>query len=141
MKTTLTVVLLLVASNTFMTIAWYGHLKYKHVALVTTILVSWLIALPEYSFQVPANRVGYGHFTATQLKVIQEVVSLSVFAVFVFLYLGERPTWRSAAAFALIVAAVFLIRGDGPRDNGNGTESKPAEVTRSPEGASGNSQG
>ena len=95
MKTTLTVVLLLVASNTFMTIAWYGHLRYKQVALLTTILVSWLIALPEYALQVPANRLGHGHFTATQLKVIQEVVSLSVFAVCVFLYLGERPTWRS----------------------------------------------
>ncbi len=61
MKTTLTVVLLLVASNTFMTIAWYGHLKFKQVALVTTIALSWLIALPEYALQVPANRLGHGH--------------------------------------------------------------------------------
>ena len=113
MNKTLTVILLLVASNTFMTIAWYGHLKYKHVALTTTILVCWLIALPEYALQVPANRIGYGHFTATQLKVIQEVVSLSVFAVFAFFYLKETPTWRTAAAFLLIVAAVALIRGDG----------------------------
>lgn len=125
MKTTLTVVLLLVASNTFMTIAWYGHLKYKHVALLTTVLVSWLIALPEYAFQVPANRIGYGQMSATQLKVIQEVVSLSVFAVFALLYLGERPTWRTAAAFVLIVAAVALVRGDG---NGNGGEKPPAEA-------------
>lgn len=117
MKTTLTVVLLLIASNTFMTIAWYGHLKYKHVALFTTILVSWLIALPEYALQVPANRTGHGYFTATQLKVFQEVISLSVFAVFAFFYLGERPTWRTAAAFLLIVAAVALVRGDG--GNGN----------------------
>ncbi len=94
MKTPLTVVLLLVASNTFMTIAWYGHLKHRHVALFTTVLVSWLIALPEYIFQVPANRLGYGYFTAIQLKIIQETVSLSIFAVFAFLYLGERPTWR-----------------------------------------------
>ncbi len=130
MKTTLTVVLLLVASNTFMTIAWYGHLKYKHVALVTTILVSWLIALPEYSFQVPANRVGYGYFTATQLKVIQEVMSLSVFAVFAFFYLGERPTWRSAVAFLLIIAAVALIRGDGGNGNAN---DKPVEVEKKSE--------
>jgi len=122
MKITLTVVLLLVASNTFMTIAWYGHLKYKHVALVTTILVSWLIALPEYSFQVPANRIGYGHFTATQLKVIQEVVSLTVFAFFAFFYLGEKPTWRTVAAFLLIVLAVFLIRGDGPQEAAQKTE-------------------
>src|SRR5829696_3906871 len=118
MKVTLTVVLLLVASNAFMTIAWYGHLKYKHVALFTTIMVSWLIALPEYALQVPANRLGHGHLSATQLKVIQEVVSLSVFAVFVFLYLGERPTWRSAVAFLLVIAAVALVRGDGPKENG-----------------------
>jgi len=123
MKTTLTVVLLLVASNTFMTIAWYGHLKYKHVALLTTILVSWMIALPEYTFQVPANRVGYGTFTATQLKVIQEVISLSVFSVFAFLYLGEKPTWRSGVAFLLIIAAVALIRGD----NGNGRQRPEVE--------------
>ena len=127
MKTTLTVVLLLVVSNTFMTIAWYGHLKYKHVALATTIIVSWLIALPEYAFQVPANRVGYGYYTATQLKVIQEVISLSVFAVFAFFYLGERPTWRSAVAFLLIVAAVALIRVDGGNGNAN---NKPAEVEK-----------
>jgi hypothetical protein len=106
-------VLLLVLSNTFMTIAWYGHLKYKQVPLVLTVLVSWLIALPEYAFQVPANRYGHGQFTATQLKIIQEVVSLGVFVVFAFLYLKEAPTWRTAAAFVLIVAAVALVRGEG----------------------------
>src|SRR5262245_13141931 len=126
MKTTLTVVLLLVASNAFMTVAWYGHLKYKHVALVTTIFASWLIALPEYALQVPANRAGHGYFTATQLKVIQEVVSLWVFALFAFFYLGERPTWRTVAAFLLIVAAVALIRGDGP--NGGGDQDKPQDA-------------
>jgi uncharacterized protein (DUF486 family) len=119
MKTTLTVVLLLVASNTFMTAAWYGHLKFKNVALVTTIVVSWLIASLEYCFQVPANRIGYGHFTATQLKVIQEAVSLAVFAVFAFFYLREAPTWRTALAFLLVVAAVALVRGDGPKEAGN----------------------
>jgi uncharacterized protein (DUF486 family) len=126
MKTTLTVVFLLAASNTFMTIAWYGHLKYKQVALLTTILVSWLIALPEYALQVPANRIGHGSFTATQLKVIQEVVSLSVFAVFAFFYLKETPSWRSVAAFLLIIAAVALVRGD----NGNGKDDKPPELSR-----------
>jgi uncharacterized protein (DUF486 family) len=113
MKTTMIVILLLIASNTFMTIAWYGHLKYRHVALLTTILASWLIALPEYALQVPANRLGHGHMTATQLKVIQEVVSLSVFAIFAAIYLRETPTWRSAAAFLLIIAAVALVRGEG----------------------------
>src|SRR5688500_16997595 len=132
MKTTLTVVLLLVASNTFMTIAWYGHLRFKQVALVTTIAVSWLIALPEYALQVPANRLGHGHFTATQLKVIQEVISLSVFAVFAYLYLRETPTWRTALAFLLIVGAVMLIRGDGPTDSGSGEGEKPAQVEKRP---------
>lgn len=126
MKTTLTVVLLLVASNSFMTVAWYGHLKYRGAALLGTILVSWLIALPEYGFQVPANRIGYGHFTATQLKVIQEAVSLSVFAVFAFFYLKEAPTWRSAVAFLLIIGAVALIRGDGPKER----PAAPAEVEK-----------
>jgi uncharacterized protein (DUF486 family) len=125
MKNTLTVVLLLAASNTFMTIAWYGHLRFKNVALLTTIAVSWMIALPEYALQVPANRFGHGHFTATQLKVIQEVVSLSVFAVFAFFYLREVPTWRTAIAFLLIIAAVALIRGDGSKENG---EKEPAQV-------------
>ena len=105
MKTTLTVILLLIASNLFMTVAWYGHLKYKHVALFTTVVVSWLIALPEYALQVPANRVGHGQFIATQLKVIQEVVLLPVFAVLAFLYLNESPTWRSVFALLLILAA------------------------------------
>ena len=116
MKTTIWVILLLVGSNTFMTIAWYGHLKYKHVALGLTVLASWLIALPEYALQVPANRLGYGQFSATQLKIIQEVVSLSAFAVFADLYLGERPTWRTATAFLFVIMAVGLLRGE----NGNG---------------------
>jgi uncharacterized protein (DUF486 family) len=106
------VVLLLVGSNTFMTIAWYGHLKYKQAALWSAILASWLIALPEYALQVPANRLGYGEFTATQLKVFQEAISLSVFAVFAFVFLKETPTWRTALAFALIVGAVLLVRGE-----------------------------
>ena len=134
MKTTITVVLLLVASNTFMTIAWYGHLRFKQVALVTTIAVSWLIALPEYALQVPANRLGHGQLTATQLKIIQEVVSLSVFAVFAFLYLGEAPTWRTAGAFLLVVAAVALSRGGGPQQHGTGAEETklPAQVEKQP---------
>ena len=102
-------VLLLICSNAFMTVAWYGHLKYKHVPLLLAITVSWLIALPEYALQVPANRLGHGQFTATQLKIIQEVISVSVFAVFVFFYLGESPTWRSALAFLLIIGAVTLV--------------------------------
>jgi uncharacterized protein (DUF486 family) len=103
-------VVLLLLSNTFMTIAWYGHLKYPRAPLVLTVVLSWLIALPEYSFQVPANRIGqeFYKFTPTQLKVIQEVISLTVFAVFAFFYFREVPTWRTLLAFLLIVAAVFL---------------------------------
>jgi hypothetical protein len=105
------VVLLLVGSNAFMTAAWYGHLKHRDVAWYSVILVSWLIALPEYALQVPANRLGYNHLTGTQLKVIQEAVSLGVFVVFAYFYLGEVPTVRTLAAFLLILAAVALIRG------------------------------
>jgi uncharacterized protein (DUF486 family) len=110
MRTALVVVGLLVASNAFMTVAWYGHLKFKDKALLAVILVSWLIALPEYALQVPANRIGHsGGFSATQLKIIQEVVSLTVFVLFVWAYLGERPTWRTALAFLLVAAAVALV--------------------------------
>src|SRR5215470_9668763 len=102
-------VILLVLSNAFMTIAWYGHLRYKGAPLYTVILLSWLIALPEYALQVPANRFGHGRFSAAQLKIIQEVISLSVFAGFSVLYLGESIRWNHAAAFVLIVAAVGLV--------------------------------
>src|SRR5437588_11205858 len=102
-------VLLLVLSNGFMTLAWYGHLKYKSAPLLLTILASWLIALPEYALQVPANRWGYGQFTAAQLKIIQEVISISVFVIFSFFYLKEAPTWRTGLAFLLIVGAVILV--------------------------------
>ena len=106
-------VLLLIASNAFMTVAWYGHLKFREQPLLLAIMVSWFIALPEYALQVPANRYGYGSFTATQLKIIQEIVSLSVFAVFAWVYFGEAPTWRTALAFLLIVAAVALVQSGG----------------------------
>ena len=79
---------LLIASNVFMTVAWYGHLKFKTAPLIVVILVSWGIAFFEYLMQVPANRIGYGHFSAAQLKTIQEVISLSVFAIFSWVYLG-----------------------------------------------------
>ena len=105
-------VLLLVASNAFMTIAWYGHLRYRDFPLWAVVLVSWLIALPEYAFQVPANRLGYGQFSATQLKVIQEVISVTVFVVFGYVYLNESVTWRTAAAFLLLFAAVALAVSD-----------------------------
>jgi len=102
-------VALLTVSNIFMTVAWYGHLKYKESALWKVILISWLIAFVEYCFQVPANRLGYYHFSAAQLKIIQEVVTLVVFAVFSVVYLKEGMKWNYLVAFALIVGAVFFM--------------------------------
>ena len=102
-------IILLTISNIFMTFAWYGHLKYKHHALWLVILVSWGIAFFEYCFQVPANRMGYGQFSGAQLKVIQEVITLTVFAFFSVLYLGEPLKWNVVAGFALIVLAVYIM--------------------------------
>ncbi len=92
-----------------MTFAWYGHLKYPKTPLVLAILASWGIALAEYCFQVPANRLGYGQFTGAQLKTIQEVITLVVFSVFSVVYLKESLRWNYLVGFALIVAAVFFI--------------------------------
>lgn len=100
---------LLLASNIFMTFAWYGHLKYKTTALVTVILVSWGIAFFEYMLMVPANRIGHGHFSAAELKTIQEVITLSVFAVFSVLYLKEPLMWNHLLGFACIALGAFFI--------------------------------
>src|SRR5262249_6583385 len=97
-------VVLLLLSNTFMTLAWYGHLRFRRFPLALTILASWLIALPEYALQVPANRFGYGQFTAGQLKIIQEAISIGIFVIFSYFYLKEAPTWRTGLAFLLILA-------------------------------------
>jgi uncharacterized protein len=99
-------VVLLVGSNVFMTFAWYGHLKFKSSPLWLVILASWGIAFFEYLLMVPANRWGHASFSATQLKIIQEVVTLTVFSVFVITWLGERIRWNHIAAFACILAAV-----------------------------------
>lgn len=100
---------LLLISNIFMTFAWYGHLKYRDKPLMLAILASWGIAFAEYCFQVPANRIGYGQFTGAQLKTIQEVITLVVFAVFSVLYLKEPLRWNYLVGFTLIAAAVFFI--------------------------------
>jgi|SRR4051794_11203610 uncharacterized protein (DUF486 family) len=105
-------IFLLTISNTFMTIAWYGHLKYKSAPLMLTIVVSWLIAFVEYCFQVPANRWGSYEFTTPQLKVMTEVISLTVFTIFSLLYLRESMKWNYLVAFALIVLAVFFVFHD-----------------------------
>ena len=104
-------VILLTISNLFMTLAWYGHLKYLNGAkwpLFAVILISWGIAFFEYCFQVPANRIGYASFSATQLKIIQEVISLSVFCVFAVLMLGEKLRWNHAVSFLFLIGAVYF---------------------------------
>jgi uncharacterized protein len=106
-------IVFLIFSNIFMTLAWYGHLRYKEVALWKVILISWGIAFFEYCLQVPANRLGYGQFTGAQLKIIQEVITVVVFIAFAWLYLGERLRWNEAAAFAPVVAAVVVVNLPG----------------------------
>ena len=105
-------ILLLFASNVFMTCAWYGHLKWKFLegrSLLTVIAVSWAIAFFEYCLMVPANRIGYAQgFTGYQLKVIQEAITLTVFIGFAWLVLKERLTWNYAVSFALIFLAVWF---------------------------------
>ena len=102
-------IVLLIISNVFMTFAWYGHLKFKSSALWLVILVSWGIALFEYCFQVPANRMGYGTYNAAQLKTIQEVITLVVFSIFSVCYLKEQFKWNYLVGFAFIILAVFFI--------------------------------
>ncbi|MGE5364122.1 MAG: DMT family protein [Bacteroidota bacterium] len=102
-------IILLSVSNIFMTFAWYGHLRFKEKPLIVVIIVSWLIALFEYIFQVPANRLGYGQFNAAQLKTIQEVITLVVFSVFSVVYLKEEFRWNYLVGFLFIIAAVFFI--------------------------------
>ena len=102
-------VILLTISNIFMTFAWYGHLKFKEVALWKVILISWGIAFVEYCFMVPANRIGHAQFSAPQLKVMQEVITLIVFAAFSVFYLKETLRWNHLVGFVLIVAAVFFV--------------------------------
>ena len=99
---------LLTFSNLFMTIAWYGHLKFKDKPLWIVILVAWGIAFFEYCLQVPANRWGNAVYSATQLKIIQEIITLLVFCAFATLYLGEKIRWNHMAAFVCVIAAVVF---------------------------------
>jgi uncharacterized protein (DUF486 family) len=101
--------LLLIASNVFMTFAWYGHLRYKSAPLALAIAASWGIALFEYCLMVPANRLGSAMYSAPQLKGMQEVITLVVFAGFSTWYLGQPLKWNHWAGFALIVVAAWLI--------------------------------
>ena len=107
-----TPVLLLVASNVFMTLAWYGHLKFPHTALWAVVLLSWGIALIEYCLAVPANRIGHRVYSAAELKTMQEVITLTVFAVFSVVYLKEAITLNHALGFGFIaLGAFFVFRG------------------------------
>lgn len=120
MKKALLTVFLLICSNTFMTLAWYGHLKLKEmnklvgVSLFVVILMSWGVAFFEYMFQVPANRIGFnetgGPFSLWQLKIIQEVITLSVFTLFMLLFFKNQPLrWNHLVGFALLILAVFFL--------------------------------
>jgi uncharacterized protein (DUF486 family) len=101
-------ILMLFASNVFMTFAWYGHLKFKDHALPMVVLASWGIAFFEYCLAVPANRIGYQVYSAAQLKTMQEVITLAVFAVFSVAYLGEALRWNHLVAFGFLVLAAYF---------------------------------
>lgn len=108
-------ILLLLASNIFMTYAWYGHLRYGSAKpLWAVVLMSWGIAFFEYCLMVPANRLGYGTFTGFQLKIIQEAITLVVFVAFAFFVLKEKITWNYLVSFGLIVLAVYFAFGFKP---------------------------
>jgi len=109
----LTPILLLIGSNIFMTYAWYGHLKdFRSKPLLIVILISWGVALLEYCLQVPANRLGFGVYTLPQLKVIQEIITMSVFAIFAVFYMKQSITMDYLyAGICLMGAAYFMFRG------------------------------
>ena len=106
-------VVLLIVSNVFMTFAWYWHLKHRHLraaSLWVVVLASWGIAFFEYCFQVPGNRLGFREgYSASQLKILQEAITLAVFCVFAHYVLGERLTWNYYLGFALVMAGVFVV--------------------------------
>lgn len=128
--------LLLTASNVFMTFAWYGHLKFKESPLWIAILASWAIAFFEYCLQVPANRLGHGQFTAPQLKIMQEVITLVVFGFFSVLFLKEKLRWNEIAGMVLILAAVGVVFGfQGPKSPADETQSESMTTPETPSDA------
>ncbi|MEA5615436.1 DMT family protein [Nodularia spumigena] len=134
MSKALITVLLLIGSNCFMTWAWYGHLKKTGWTIPVAIGISWLIAFPEYLLQVPANRIGHisqgGPFTAAQLKILQEAITMTVFIVFAIVVLKEKPRWNEGVAFVLIFAGVVVaMMGRAP--SGGMVAPEPAAAERS----------
>ena len=127
----MTTILLLIASNVFMTFAWYGHLKYGHDwPLGKAILISWSIALLEYCLAVPANRYGFGQFSGFQLKIIQEVITLVVFIGFAILILKEKLQWNYLVAFAFLgVAAFFAFAFQAPSPIDNAHQVADIQIT------------
>lgn len=114
MNKSVSTILLLIASNTFMTIAWYGHLKFKSLSIFAAILISWGIALIEYSLMIPANKIGSsltgGPFNMWQLKLIQEVISISIFIIFTLLiFKTEVFKWNHVVGFLLLISSVFFF--------------------------------
>ena len=107
-------VVLLIASNIFMTAAWYGHLRHQHIALWIVILVSWGIAFFEYCLQVPANRLGHRVYTATQLKIMQEAITVVVFLAFAWLYLKEVPRRHELIGLAIVLVGIGVAQFGGP---------------------------
>lgn len=137
MSKALITVLLLIGSNCFMTWAWYGHLKKTGWTIPVAIGISWLIAFPEYLLQVPANRIGHisqgGPFTAAQLKILQEAITMTVFIVFAILVLKEKPRWNEGVAFVLIFAGVVVaMMGRAP--NGGMVAPEPAAAEQNTAG-------
>jgi uncharacterized protein (DUF486 family) len=103
-------IVLLVASNVFMNLAWYGHLKFKDAPLVAVVFIAWGIALFEYALQVPANRIGHdAGLSASKLKTLQEVISLATFVVFAWAWLGEVPRWNTIVGFSMIGGGALLL--------------------------------
>jgi len=102
-------IILLIVSNIFMTFAWYGHLRFKGTPLWKVIFISWIIAFVEYCFQVPANRMGHEHFSAAQLKTIQEIITFTVFCLFSVTYLHEEMKWNYIVGFVLMIGASFFV--------------------------------
>lgn len=128
-------VLLLVGSNLFMTLAWYGHLKFPTWPLWIVILASWGIALFEYVLQVPANRLGKEVFTVTQLKIVQEAITLVVFVLFAWVYFKEVPNWRTGLAVLLVLVAVAIVpRKDEVEEKQEATTEQTEDVANDPGG-------